>query len=183
MRDAVQPQAAVKLPGDAGRQLRPGSLGLRHHAFLFFDPGGRPGPRRRLRRRPFFAFVLPVEMPPSNDWIAARTSCCTNSRITVTKFFCRGINSPLAGAGTREEGALQSHRDIPYVMVGFEITTSCMGSVQCDGRENGILRVKTPTLISALCIDPHQQDCIESSKPVSRTKVNCGGVCGRPRRR
>src|SRR5437016_5165109 len=44
--------------------------------------GGRPGPPGRhfprvlrRRRRPFFAFVVPVEMLPSNDWIAERTSC------------------------------------------------------------------------------------------------------------
>jgi hypothetical protein len=30
---------------------------MRPHAFLFFDPRGRPGPRRRLRRRrPIFDF-------------------------------------------------------------------------------------------------------------------------------
>jgi hypothetical protein len=70
-------------------------------ATLFFDPRGRPGPRRRLRRRrPFFARVG-VEMLPSNDWIAARTSCCTRSRITVNKLFCRGIASSLPAADTR----------------------------------------------------------------------------------
>jgi hypothetical protein len=32
------------------------AFAIRPYAFLFFDPGGRPGPRRRLRRRrPFFA--------------------------------------------------------------------------------------------------------------------------------
>src|SRR5436305_15220123 len=86
------------------------------YAALVFDPAGRPGPRRRLRRRrpflgfaatafcaifaatafggrpgppgrhfpralrqrrrPFVAFgFVPVEMLPSNEWIAERTSC------------------------------------------------------------------------------------------------------------
>src|SRR5947208_510817 len=46
--------------------------------------GGRPGPpgrhfprALRRRRRPFFSLVFPVEMLPSNDWIAEPTSCCT----------------------------------------------------------------------------------------------------------
>jgi hypothetical protein len=69
---------------------------------LFFDPGGRPGPRRRLRRRrPFFGFVFAVETLPSNDWIAERTSCCTRSRITVNKLFCLGIEPSFAAADTR----------------------------------------------------------------------------------
>src|SRR6266516_2046749 len=61
--------------------------------------GGRPGPPgrhfpRRLRRRlPFFA-LFPVETLPNNDWIAERTSCCTMSRMTVTKLFCLGIEPP-----------------------------------------------------------------------------------------
>jgi hypothetical protein len=68
---------------------------------LFFDPGGRPEPRRRLRRRrPFFARFA-VEMLPSNDWIAARTSCCTRSRITVNKLFRLGIERPFPAADTR----------------------------------------------------------------------------------
>ena len=73
-RDAVPLQAPVKLLRDAGRQLRPGFFfGLCHQTFLFF--GGRPGPRRRLRRRrPFFAGFL-GETVLSNDWIAERTSC------------------------------------------------------------------------------------------------------------
>jgi hypothetical protein len=63
------------------------------HAFLFFDPGGRPGPRRRLRRRrPFFAGFA-VEKFPSNACIAERTSCCTRSRITVNKLLCLDIES------------------------------------------------------------------------------------------
>jgi hypothetical protein len=70
-------------------------------AALFFDPGGRPGPRRRLRRRrPFFARGA-VDTLPSNDWIAERTSCCTRSRITVSKLFCLGIESSLPAADTR----------------------------------------------------------------------------------
>jgi hypothetical protein len=69
---------------------------------LFFDPRGRPGPRRRLRRRrPFFGLVFAVETLPSNDWIAARTSCCTISRITVNKLFCLGIESSFPAADTR----------------------------------------------------------------------------------
>jgi hypothetical protein len=63
--------------------------------------GGRPGPpgrhfprALRPRRRPFFA-GFPVERPPKRDWIAERTSCCTRSRITVTRFFCLGIVPPL----------------------------------------------------------------------------------------
>src|SRR5205809_921692 len=86
--------------------------------FRVFEPGGRPGPRRRRRRvfptfetegvatafffcaalsatafggrpgppgrhvprvlrrrlRPFFGFVVGIEMLPSNDWMAERTS-------------------------------------------------------------------------------------------------------------
>src|SRR6266404_3450655 len=39
----------------ARRVRRPLPCGV--YAAFFFDPGGRPGPRRRLRRRrPFFAF-------------------------------------------------------------------------------------------------------------------------------
>jgi hypothetical protein len=65
-----------------------------NQAALFFDLGGRPGPRRRLRRRrPFFARGA-VETLPSSDWIAARTSCCTMSRITVNKLLRLGIESP-----------------------------------------------------------------------------------------
>jgi hypothetical protein len=70
------------------------------HAFLFFDPGGRPGPRLR-RRRPFFGFVFPGEMVPSNVWNAERTSCCTRSRITVSKLFCLGIKFSFAAADIR----------------------------------------------------------------------------------
>src|SRR6266566_3759895 len=68
--------------------------------------GGRPGPpgrhfprALRRRRRPFFSLVFPVEMLPSSDWIAERTSCCTMSRITVTKLLCLGILPPF---GLRE---------------------------------------------------------------------------------
>src|SRR3989442_13959901 len=43
---AVQLEAPVKVLRYAGRQLCPGFVGLRHQAALFFDPGGRPGPRR-----------------------------------------------------------------------------------------------------------------------------------------
>jgi hypothetical protein len=72
------------------------------YAALFFDPRGRPGPRRCLRRRrPFFGFVFLVEMLPSNDWIAERTSFCTRSRITVNKLFCLGIESSVPAADTR----------------------------------------------------------------------------------
>src|SRR5207245_342956 len=58
-------------------------------------PPGRHFPRalRRRRRRPFVAFS-PVEMLPSNGWIAEPTSCCTMSRITVTKLLCLGIVPP-----------------------------------------------------------------------------------------
>jgi hypothetical protein len=65
---------------------------------LFFEPRGRPGPRRRLRRRrPFFARVA-VETLSSNDWIADRTSCCTRSLMIVIKLFRLGIASSLAAA-------------------------------------------------------------------------------------
>jgi hypothetical protein len=68
---------------------------------LFFDPGGRPGPRRRLRRRrPFFARFA-VETLPSNDWIAERTSCCTRSRMIVINIFRLGIDSSFPAADTR----------------------------------------------------------------------------------
>src|SRR6266404_8398698 len=54
--------------------------------------GGRPGPpgrhlprALRRRRRAFFAFGFVAETLPSIDWIAERTSCCTMSRMTVSK--------------------------------------------------------------------------------------------------
>src|SRR5437016_1436487 len=70
--------------------------------------GGRPGPPGRhlprplrRRRRPSFAFALfPVETLPNNDWIAERTSCCTMSRITVTRLLCLGI---LPSSATRRD--------------------------------------------------------------------------------
>ena len=51
VRHAVQLEAPVKLFRNAGRQLRQGFVRRCHQAAFFFDPGGRPGPRRRLRRR------------------------------------------------------------------------------------------------------------------------------------
>jgi hypothetical protein len=51
MRHAVQPEAPVKLLWNAGRQLRPGFFGFTIYAALLFGPRGRPGARRRLRRR------------------------------------------------------------------------------------------------------------------------------------
>src|SRR5207249_9124979 len=62
--------------------------------------GGRPGPpgrhlpraALRRRRRPFVA-LFRVETLPSSDWIADPTSCCTRSRITVSKLLCLGIDS------------------------------------------------------------------------------------------
>jgi len=51
VRHAVEFEPAMKLLRDASRQLRPGFLGLRHQAAFVFEPAGRPGPRRRLRRR------------------------------------------------------------------------------------------------------------------------------------
>jgi len=84
VRHAVQLEATVKVLRDAGRQLRPDFLGLRHQAAFFFDPAGRPGARRRLRRqRPFLGFVFPVEMLPSNDWIAERTSWPTAHELST----------------------------------------------------------------------------------------------------
>jgi hypothetical protein len=78
-----------------------GSLAFAIYASLFFDPRGRPGPRRRLRRRrPVFARFT-VEMLPSNDWIAERTSCCTMSRMIVSKLLCLGIDSSVPPADTR----------------------------------------------------------------------------------
>jgi hypothetical protein len=69
-----------------------GSSAVASYADLFFDPRGRPGPRRCLRwRRPFLARLGEV---PSNDCIAARTSCRTRSRITVNKLFRLGILTP-----------------------------------------------------------------------------------------
>jgi len=78
-----------------------GSSAVAIYAALFLDPCGRPGPRRRLRRRrPFFARAA-VETLPSNDRIAERTSCCTKSRITVNKLLCLGIDPSLLAADTR----------------------------------------------------------------------------------
>src|SRR5205809_4820771 len=80
VRHAVQLQAAVKVFGDARRQLRQDFFGLSHQTFVFF--GGGPGPPgrhfpRRFRRRPFLVFVFGLVLGtlPSNDWIAVRTSC------------------------------------------------------------------------------------------------------------
>src|SRR5439155_23464104 len=122
------------------------------YAAFFFDPGGRPGPRRRLRRRrtvfalpevaaaaffcaifsaiafggrpgppgrhlpralrrrrrPFFAFGILLETLPRSDWIAERTSCCTRSRITVTRLRCLGIESSLLARDTRKDNHQQS---------------------------------------------------------------------------
>src|SRR6266516_1294092 len=68
--------------------------------------GGRPGPPGRhvprvllRRRRPFFGFVVGVEMPPSNDWMAFPTSSCTNPRMTVTKLFRLGMTASFGGWG------------------------------------------------------------------------------------
>jgi hypothetical protein len=78
-----------------------GSSAVAIYAALFFDPRGRPGPRRRLRRRrPFFA-RFEVETLPSNDWIAARISSCTTSRMIVSKLFRLGIDSSVPAADTR----------------------------------------------------------------------------------
>src|SRR2546426_4458292 len=77
--------------------------------------GGRPGPpgrhfprALRRRRRPFFGFGFVPETPPSNDWIAERTSCCTRSRITVTRLRCLGIESSLPARDTRKDNHQQS---------------------------------------------------------------------------
>jgi hypothetical protein len=75
-----------------------GSSAFGIYAALFFDPGGRPGPRRRLRRRRTFFERDAVETPPSNDWTAERTSCCTSSRITVNMLFRLGVESSLPAA-------------------------------------------------------------------------------------
>src|SRR2546428_13221621 len=71
--------------------------------------GGRPGPpgrhfprALRRRRRPFLSFAVLVEMLPSNEWIAERTSCCTMSRITVTRLRCLGIASSRCGRQIHE---------------------------------------------------------------------------------
>src|SRR5438132_1582288 len=115
----------------ARRVRRPLPCGV--YAAFFFDPAGRPGPRRRLRRRrpvfgfgdtgaAFFCAIFSATAfggrpgPPgrhvprvlrrrrrrfgagfvgetvlNNEWTAERTSCCTMSRITVTRLFCLGI--------------------------------------------------------------------------------------------
>src|SRR5438046_443855 len=157
---AVELQATVKLFRDAGCQLRPDFLGHRHQAAFFFDPAGRPGPRRRLRRRtvfafgaagvttaafflcaifsatafggrpgppgrhvprplrrrrrrPFFGFGFVPETLPSNEWMADPTSSCTNSRMTVSKLPCLGIDrllraQTLITAHHRQEAAAAS---------------------------------------------------------------------------
>jgi hypothetical protein len=69
-------------------------------AFSVTAFGGRPGPpgrhlpRALRRRRPFFALGLLLETLPSSDWIAERTSCCTMSRMTVSKLLCLAIVPP-----------------------------------------------------------------------------------------
>jgi hypothetical protein len=101
-RHAVQPDATVKSCGMRVANCVKGPSVGAIYAALFFDPRGRPGPRRRLRRRrPFFGFVFLGEVVPSNDWIAERTSCSTRSRIIVSKLFCLGIESPFPAADTR----------------------------------------------------------------------------------
>jgi hypothetical protein len=94
-------QLAVSLETSASHASVHGSLAFADYAALFFDPGGRPGPRRRLRRRRPVLARFGVEKLPSNDWIAERTSCCTRSRITVNKLFCLGIVSPFSAADIR----------------------------------------------------------------------------------
>ena len=92
-----------------------GSSPVAIYAALFFDPRGRPGPRRRLRwRRPFVARVG-VEKLPSNDCIAARTSCCTSSRITVNKLLCLGINPSLIAPDSTNVTARERH----YPLLGI----------------------------------------------------------------
>src|SRR5206468_12050582 len=118
------------------------------YAALVFEPGGRPGPRRRLRRRrtvfafgtrgvatafsatalggrpgppgrhfprrfrrrPFLVFGLVLETLPSSEWIAERTSCCTMSRMTVTRLRCLGIAPSFAAPDTRRLDHQQSRR-------------------------------------------------------------------------
>jgi len=59
--------------------------------------GGRPGPPGRhvprvlRRRRRRFGAGFVGETVLNNEWTAERTSCCTMSRITVTRLFCLGI--------------------------------------------------------------------------------------------
>src|SRR2546425_8136097 len=68
--------------------------------------GGRPGPPgrhfpralRRRRRRPFVGGFV-GETVLNSDWTAERTSCCTMSRMTVTRLRCLGIEPLLYGGG------------------------------------------------------------------------------------
>jgi len=60
-------------------------------------PARRPGPVTLEGRYGRVATVLrfvPVETLPSSDGIAERTSCCTVSRMTVSKLLCLGIAPP-----------------------------------------------------------------------------------------
>src|SRR4029077_9537829 len=103
------------------------AVAITPHAFLFFDPDGRPGPRRRLRRRrPFFGFVFPGEMVPSNVWNAERTSCCTRSWIIVNKLFCLGIESSCSAPDTRKGDEQQRCSDANLeVRVWHDSPVSC----------------------------------------------------------
>ena len=87
------PDAAAGLYGAlrASRSLlAPGTARWGYEALrgLFFEPGGRPGLRRR--RRPFLGAFFGAKAP-NRPAIALLTSSCTSSRITVTKLFRRGI--------------------------------------------------------------------------------------------
>jgi hypothetical protein len=81
--------AGTPRPNDSGRFCCVGSS-YRAVRRLFFGPGGRPGPRRRRRRRPFFAGFV-GERLPNRLAIALRTSVCTSSRMTVMMLLRRGI--------------------------------------------------------------------------------------------
>src|SRR2546426_5649275 len=71
------------------------------HAFgLFFDPGGRPGPRGLRRRlRPFLAFFFGPPTAPSNPWTAPCTCSRTRCWMTLTKLVGRGIRASLLRGG------------------------------------------------------------------------------------
>ena len=62
-------------------------------------------------------------MLPSNDCIAACTSCCTSSRITVNKLLCLGINSSLIAPDSTNVTARERHYPLlgifRRIMLGF----------------------------------------------------------------
>src|SRR2546426_5710480 len=94
------PPAAEGVAGTEKLKANASRRSLYPRRFRVFDPGGRPGPRRLRRLRPFLAFFFAPPTAPSSPWTASCTCSRTMSRITVTRLFRRGI-VVLPGAPSR----------------------------------------------------------------------------------